>query len=98
MNGLTKVNFRSKTDLLSCSRTRRLLECRGFLSPRFFQKNLFMFRYIRGLFSRDLSIDLGTANTLIYVRDEGIVLNEPSVVAIRQQGNQKVVALSLIHI
>src|SRR5690606_10469324 len=32
----------------------------------------------------DLSIDLGTANTLIYVRDQGIVLNEPSVVAIRQ--------------
>jgi len=51
-----------------------------------------MFKYIRGLFSRDLSIDLGTANTLIYVRDEGIVLNEPSVVAIRQTGNQKVVA------
>ena len=51
-----------------------------------------MLKYLRGLFSRDLSIDLGTANTLIYVRDEGIVLNEPSVVAIRQQGNQKVVA------
>ncbi|MEM7220180.1 MAG: rod shape-determining protein [Pseudomonadota bacterium] len=51
-----------------------------------------MLKYIRGLFSRDLSIDLGTANTLIYVRDEGIVLNEPSVVAIRQQGSQKVVA------
>jgi hypothetical protein len=39
---------------------------------------------IRGLFSNDLSIDLGTANTLIYARDQGIVLNEPSVVAIRQ--------------
>jgi rod shape-determining protein MreB len=38
----------------------------------------------RGLFSTDLSIDLGTANTLIYVRGKGIVLNEPSVVAIRQ--------------
>ena len=37
-----------------------------------------------GLFSNDLSIDLGTANTLIYVRGQGIVLNEPSVVAIRQ--------------
>ncbi len=36
------------------------------------------------LFSNDLSIDLGTANTLIYVRGQGIVLNEPSVVAIRQ--------------
>jgi rod shape-determining protein MreB len=43
-----------------------------------------MFRKIRGLFSNDLSIDLGTANTLIYVRGQGIVLNEPSVVAIRQ--------------
>ena len=41
-----------------------------------------MFKRIRGLFSNDLSIDLGTANTLIYVRDQGIVLNEPSVVAI----------------
>ena len=36
-----------------------------------------------GLFSHDLAIDLGTANTLIYVRDRGIILNEPSVVAIR---------------
>jgi rod shape-determining protein MreB len=43
-----------------------------------------MFRILRGLFSNDLSIDLGTANTLIYVRGKGIVLNEPSVVAIRQ--------------
>ncbi len=37
-----------------------------------------------GLISNDLSIDLGTANTLIYMRGKGIVLNEPSVVAIRQ--------------
>src|SRR5437868_12257990 len=44
----------------------------------------FMFKGFRGLFSNDLSIDLGTANTLIYVRGQGIVLNEPSVVAIRQ--------------
>jgi len=43
-----------------------------------------MFKKLRGLFSNDLSIDLGTANTLIYVRGIGIVLNEPSVVAIRQ--------------
>ncbi len=42
-----------------------------------------MFNRIRGLFSNDLSIDLGTANTLIYVRGKGIVLDEPSVVAIR---------------
>ena len=41
-----------------------------------------MFKRVRGIFSNDLSIDLGTANTLIYVRGKGIVLNEPSVVAI----------------
>lgn len=48
-----------------------------------------MFKRIRGLFSNDLSIDLGTANTLIYVRDQGIVLDEPSVVAIRIHNGQK---------
>ena len=41
-----------------------------------------MFKRLRGLFSNDLSIDLGTANTLVYARGRGIVLNEPSVVAI----------------
>ncbi len=50
-----------------------------------------MLKKLRGLFSRDISIDLGTANTLIYVRDQGVVLNEPSVVAIRNTGNQKTV-------
>ena len=39
-----------------------------------------LFKKIRGLFSNDLSIDLGTANTLIYVKGQGIVLDEPSVV------------------
>ena len=43
-----------------------------------------MFGSFRGLFSSDLSIDLGTSNTLIYMREKGIVLAEPSVVAIRQ--------------
>ena len=51
-----------------------------------------MFKKIRGLFSSDLSIDLGTANTLIFVRHQDIVLDEPSVVAIRVNGNQKSVA------
>ena len=53
-----------------------------------------MFKKLRGMFSNDLSIDLGTANTLIYVKDQGIVLNEPSVVAIRQDraGGSKSVA------
>ena len=50
-----------------------------------------MFKRIRGLFSNDLSIDLGTANTLIYVREEGIVLDEPSVVAIRIHNGQKTI-------
>ena len=44
-----------------------------------------MFKNLRGYFSNDMSIDLGTANTLIYVRGRGIVLNEPSVVAIREE-------------
>ena len=45
-----------------------------------------MFGAFRRLFSTDLAIDLGTANTLIVVRDKGIVLDEPSVVAIRHEG------------
>ncbi|MFZ5698222.1 MAG: rod shape-determining protein [Pseudomonadota bacterium] len=53
-----------------------------------FLKNLSL-RNLRRAFSTDLSIDLGTANTLIYVRDRGIVLDEPSVVAIRHNANQK---------
>lgn len=43
-----------------------------------------MFKKLRGLFSTDISIDLGTANTLVYKPGVGIVLDEPSVVAIRQ--------------
>ncbi|MBU3990613.1 MAG: rod shape-determining protein [Gammaproteobacteria bacterium] len=45
-----------------------------------------MFSFFRSYFSNDLAIDLGTANTLIYVRGKGIVLDEPSVVAIRTEG------------
>jgi rod shape-determining protein MreB len=44
-----------------------------------------MFKKLKGLFSTDLSIDLGTANTLIYVRGKGIVLNEPSVVTVKME-------------
>jgi rod shape-determining protein MreB len=47
---------------------------------------------IFGLFSNDIGIDLGTANTLVYVRDHGIVLREPSVVAVRA-GTNKVLAV-----
>ncbi len=56
-----------------------------------------MFKRLRGIFSNDLSIDLGTANTLIFVRGQGIVLNEPSVVAVRMNrgpgGPQEVAAV-----
>src|ERR671926_1991751 len=45
-----------------------------------------MFASLRRYFSTDLAIDLGTANTLIYVRSKGIVLDEPSVVSIRHEG------------
>jgi rod shape-determining protein MreB len=45
-----------------------------------------MFGFLSKYFSNDLAIDLGTANTLIYVRAPGIVLDEPSVVAIRLEG------------
>jgi rod shape-determining protein MreB and related proteins len=57
-----------------------------------------MFKRIRGLFSNDLSIDLGTANTLIYVPGQGIVLNEPSVVAIKEdriRGAKTIAAVGL---
>lgn len=53
-----------------------------------------MFKLFNRMFSTDLAIDLGTANTLIYSRGEGLVLNEPSVVAIKQNpkdGRKKIV-------
>ncbi|NOQ35830.1 MAG: MreB/Mrl family cell shape determining protein [Methylococcaceae bacterium] len=56
------------------------------------------FKRIRGLFSNDLSIDLGTANTLIYIPGQGIVLDEPSVVAIKEdraRGTKKIAAVGL---
>jgi rod shape-determining protein MreB len=53
------------------------------------------FNSISGLFSHDLAIDLGTANTLVYVKGKGIVLNEPSVVAVKKgdHGGSKVLAV-----
>jgi rod shape-determining protein MreB len=54
-----------------------------------------MLNSLLGLFSNDLAIDLGTANTLIYVKGEGIVCNEPSVVAVQKEsrGGKKVLAV-----
>ncbi len=51
-----------------------------------------MFNILLGLFSNDIGIDLGTANSLVYVKDRGIVLREPSVVAI-QAGTNNVLAV-----
>jgi rod shape-determining protein MreB and related proteins len=68
-----------------------------FLTPKFYEKYP-MFKRLRGYFSNDLSIDLGTANTLIYVRERGIVLNEPSVVAVQDEptrGGKIIVAVGV---
>ncbi|MGO9626489.1 MAG: rod shape-determining protein [Steroidobacteraceae bacterium] len=57
-----------------------------------------MLKRLRGHFSNDLSIDLGTANTLIYVKSRGIVLNEPSVVAVQDEpghGGKVVLAVGM---
>jgi rod shape-determining protein MreB and related proteins len=51
-----------------------------------------MFKKLFGFLSKDIGIDLGTANTLVYVKDQGIVLREPSVVAV-QAGTNKVLAV-----
>jgi rod shape-determining protein MreB len=51
-----------------------------------------MLEQFKSLFSNDIGIDLGTANSLVYVRDRGIVLREPSVVAI-QAGTTNVLAV-----
>lgn len=59
------------------------------------KKRFFSFspaRKIFSFFSNDLAIDLGTANTLVYVRDKGIVLNEPSVVAVKAGTNEVLAA------
>ena len=47
-----------------------------------------MFGRLLGSFSKDLGIDLGTANTLVYARDKGIIINEPSVVAVNNRTGQ----------
>ena len=67
---------------------------RGFQIRKAFQdrETVQMFSWLLGYFSNDIGIDLGTANTLVYVKDRGIVLREPSVVAI-QQGTNRVLAV-----
>src|SRR5665647_1126472 len=54
-----------------------------------------MFKKFMDWFSNDLAIDLGTANTLVYAKDRGIIINEPSVVAVHKnaRGQTKVLAV-----
>ena len=58
---------------------------------------MMFFKYLTQWYSTDLAIDLGTANTLIYAKGLGVVLNEPSVVAIKHvagvSGKKKVIAV-----
>ena len=70
-----------------------VVECRVGIEPT----GKYRLKLFGGRFSRDLAIDLGTANTLVYSRDQGIILDEPSVVAIRNDGNRhhRVIAVGL---
>ena len=56
-----------------------------------------IFDYLFGMFSNDLAIDLGTANTLVYLKGKGIVVREPSVVAVQKMpnGQQKVLKVGM---
>ena len=51
-----------------------------------------MFNFLNRYFSQDMAIDLGTASTLIYIKEQGIVLNEPSVVTI-EANSKKILAV-----
>jgi rod shape-determining protein MreB len=54
-----------------------------------------MFKFLSGLFSRDIGIDLGSANTVVYVKGRGITIDEPSVLAVRKigvKGKKEVIA------
>jgi rod shape-determining protein MreB len=72
---------------------RRQIYFLGYVLSR--KENAMFLDPILGLFSNDLAIDLGTANTLVYMKGKGIVLSEPSVVAVRKdgRGNSKVLAV-----
>ena len=54
-----------------------------------------IFDWLAGKLSNDLAIDLGTANTLVFVKGEGIIINEPSVVAVQRdsRGVKKILAV-----
>ena len=76
------------TILMETSRVSDCIVLRTFTE----NKGIPMWSSLSGLFSNDIGIDLGTANTLVYVKDRGIVLREPSVVAI-QSGTKRILAV-----
>src|SRR5438876_11872227 len=79
----------SSTDSGMKNRLKRKIICCIIAQPRtLFPKEISrMFGFLRGHLSDDMAIDLGTANTPIYVRGEGIAPDQPTVVAIRQEGD-----------
>jgi len=88
-----------RRDFLVILRTTGIEACKRavrFLTVLFFshlsRSHSSMFSRLFGFASRDIGIDLGTANTLVYVKDHGIVLREPSVVAVKS-GTNEVVAV-----
>src|SRR5205807_1135277 len=84
-SALTRVRFRwrERRDPGPAPGTRpsRSAEGRG-LGGRSTLRHMGFFSFVTGFGGRDMAVDLGTANTLVYVRGRGIVLSEPSVVAI----------------
>src|SRR3989304_1649421 len=84
-DGLTpKHFFRNFFIILRACNKSVIFICRSFCgAPE--TRSFLMFDALWGVFSNDLAIDLGTANTLIYVKNQGIVCNEPSVGAVQQR-------------
>src|SRR5258708_19686640 len=78
--GLEKLHgFKARAEVIA-----HLFQAHSFYSQGFFQM---AFKSIFSLFSSDLAIDLGTANTLVYAKGRGIVVSEPSIVAINKVTN-----------
>jgi rod shape-determining protein MreB and related proteins len=87
--------FRNFFIILRARNKSVIFVCRSFCGA-LRTRSFLMFDALFGVFSNDLAIDLGTANTLIYVKNQGIVCNEPSVVAVQQRnerGGKKVLAV-----
>ena len=88
-----RYEFGAKTSPGRCRAERHLVGQRGFAEPAARvaarpergARSTMIFDSLLGWFSNDLAIDLGTANTLIYLKGQGIVCNEPSVVAVQQE-------------